>query len=151
MTERPGHVNKLSAFHVDDKIVVMEVLNPMDSESLLPQAVSESFPLLAADTVRHIDKVFLPLHPDIVYNVYLDENSGKLFTHVATDHPDPKRDGERLQVASAGNYHFKDIVAPGVDDGVIGIVDSDDLEGKFFVKDGSIYHYVANTEHISIK
>lgn len=129
----------------------MEVLHPVQNESLPPKIVSESFPLLTGDTIKHIDKILLLSHPDIEYDIYIDERNNRLFTHVATDHPDPKRDGEQLQVASEGSYSFKDIVTPGSEEKTISIVDNDDFKEEFFIKDGNIYHYVANTESYSAK
>ena len=120
----------------------------MDNESLLPRIVTEAYPVLVGDTVRHVGRFTpkVPAVPDRIYDVYNDTASGRLLTHVTADYPDPLHDSDELLGISEDTYTFESILAPNSVDGTINIVDNDDFEEEFFVKDGNTYHYVANTE-----
>lgn len=133
-------------FSYDDKIVTMEVLNPMQNEVSLPQEVLEAYQLFVSDEIQFAKRVLSPLHPDVIYDVYTNSTSSKLVTHVSTDYPDPVHDSEELRRISG--YSFKDIITPNAKDNTIAIVDNDELDGGFFVKIGNVYHYVANTEKV---
>jgi hypothetical protein len=134
-------------------MVTMEVLNPMDNESLLPQIVREAYPVLVGDKVRYVGRFTpkIPAVPDRIYDVYNDTTNGRLLTHVTADYPDPIHDSDELRGISEDAYTFKNILAPNSVDGTINIVDNDDFEEEFFVKDGNTYHYIANTESHSDK
>lgn len=126
----------------------MEVLNPMDNESLLPQIVTEAYPVLVGDKVKYVGRFTpkVPVVPDHIYDVYSDTESGRFLTHVKTDHPDPAHDSEELRKISEGEYVFKDIVAPNSAGSTISLADNDDYLEEFFIRDGTMYHYVADTE-----
>lgn len=125
----------------------------MDNESLLPQIVIEAYPALIGDKVRYVGRFTpkVPIVPDRIYDVYNDTANDRLLTHVITDYPDPKHDSDELRGISEKSYTFKDILTPNSVDNIIEIVDNDDFEEEFFVKDGNIYHYVASTESHSGK
>lgn len=123
----------------------------MHGESLPPKIILEFFSLFEADTIKHLDKILPSSHPDVTYNVYIDESNNRLFTHVMTDHPDPRQDSKDLQRASMGRYRFQDIVIPGMEANSLSIVDNDDFDDDFFVKEGNTYHYIANTESLSVR
>lgn len=121
----------------------------MQSKLPLPQMVTEAYPLLTGDTVKYIGRFApkVPISPDHIYDVYRDVDSDILLTHVTTDYPDPIHDSEELRDISEG-YSFKDIVAPNSKkDDNIQMVDNDDFNEEFFVREGNIYHYVANTQY----
>lgn len=126
----------------------MEALNPMNNESLLPQTVIESYPVLAGEEVRYVGRFTpkIPIVPDRIYDVYSNTTNGKLLTHVTTDYPDPLHDSDELRGISEDAYAFESILVPNSVDDTINIVDNDDFEEEFFIKDGNTYHYVANTE-----
>lgn len=120
----------------------------MDNESLLPQVVTEAYPVLVGDTVRYVGRFTpkVPAVPDRIYDVYNDTANGRLLTHVTTDYPDPAHDSDELRGISEDAYAFESILVPNSVDDTINIVDNDDFEEEFFVKDENTYHYVANTE-----
>ena len=120
----------------------------MNNESPLPQTVVESYPALAGDKVRYVGRFTpkIPAVPDRIYDVYNDTANGRLLTHVTTDYPDPAHDSDELRGISEDAYTFESILVPNSVDDTINIVDNDDFEEEFFIKDGNTYHYVANTE-----
>lgn len=120
----------------------------MDNESLLPQTVIEAYPSLVSDKVKYVGRFTpkVPVVPDRIYDVYNDAENGRFLTHVKTDYPDPVHDSEELRKISEGGYVFKDIVTPNSAGGTISIADNDDYVEEFFIRDGTIYHYLANTE-----
>ena len=121
----------------------------MDNKPLLPQIVAKSFPVLTGDKVSYIGKFTpeVPITPDCIYNVYNDIANSRLLTHVAIDYPDPVYDSKTLQEISDKAYTFTGLLVPNSANDIIDIVNNDDFEKEFFVKDESIfYHYVAITE-----
>ena len=129
-------------------MIIMEALNPMNNEPLLPQTVIESYPALAGEEFRYVGRFTpkIPIAPDRIYDVYNNTTNGKLLTHVTTDYPDPLHDSDELRGISEDAYTFESILVPNSVDDTINIVDNDDFEEEFFIKDGNTYHYVANTE-----
>ncbi len=129
-------------------MVIIEIQNRMNNELVLPRTVVEAYPLLLRDTIQYVGRFTskVPATPDRIYDIYNDTTNNRLLAHVTTDHPDPIHDSEELRGISGGEYVFKDIVTPNSVDSTMKIVGNDDYIKEFFIKDGTMYHYVANTE-----
>ena len=126
----------------------MEALNPMNHEPVVSVGVIEAYPQLTAENMKYIGRFTpeVPISPDRIYDVYGDAESNSYITHVTTDYPDPLHDAAEFANISGG-YGFKQLIVPSIEGGTIAIVNNDDISEEFFVKDASIYHYVAIAEY----
>ncbi len=123
----------------------MESNSSVNSEESLPKVVTDAYPLFSRTSVRYVERVVVSMHPDITFDIYIDDATEHIYTHVITDHPDPVRDGGLLK-RETSQYDFTAIVSPASQDAFIPLLDANETSDSFFVKNNDTYHYVAQTK-----
>lgn len=112
------------------------------------EIVSEAFPVISdAVFVRQLASP-VPLVPDTTFNVYV-KGSRDYMALVVTDYADPLSQSRELKkISGQYEFEFSNLIKPYDRDGVITILEHDEMDSDFFVtaphKNYKLYYYLAN-------
>lgn len=107
--------------------------------------VVEAFPALSGLIFVKRLASPVPLVPDTTFDVFNDQ-SGNFFALVTTDYPDPLDQGREFGVLSR-RLEFADLVAPYDVGETITILEHDDMDRAFAVREGCNHYYLANLKN----
>lgn len=110
------------------------------SNILLPEIISEAFPILGdASYIRQLASL-VPLCPDTIFHLFANKG-GQYFVLVMTDYPDPLDQSRELkQISGEYEFEFMHLIKPYANDQHIEVHPNDDMDDGFFVSDPKSYY-----------
>ena len=108
--------------------------------TLLPNIVTEAFPVLSSASYIRQLAALTPLYPDTIFYLFAGKDGG-FFALVMTDYPDPLDQSEELKQIS-GNYAFTftHLITPHTNNQRLSVRSTSNMDSGFFVSDPESYY-----------
>ncbi len=108
--------------------------------ALLPNTVTEAFPILNSASYIRQFAALTPLYPDTIFYLFAGKDGG-FFALVMTDYPDPLDQSEELkQISSSYAFTFTHLITPHTNNQRLSVRSGSDMNTDFSVPDPESYY-----------
>lgn len=108
--------------------------------TLLPNTVTEAFPILNSTSYIRQLAALTPLYPDTIFYLFAGKDGG-FFALVMTDYPDPLDQSEELkQISGSYAFTFTHLITPHANNQRLSVRSGSDMNTDFSVPDPESYY-----------